>query len=164
MDINVKSQVIFFPLLIFIIFKLRWSFCWCPCCNGTWLDIDISSLFVVAERHRFYFEGNLSFWIASHFLQFPYLSASIWRVFAPKLITKNILENKAVTRNFSMHYSPKDFYVATSGPVFLPEEKKKLHGSISQKFGLLSQNFEKIIRNFKLFHIRCFNCLRSKSS
>lgn len=60
MDINVKSQVIFFPLLIFIIFKLRWSFCWCPCCNGTWLDIDISSLFVVAERHRFYFEGNES--------------------------------------------------------------------------------------------------------
>lgn len=58
MDINVKSQLIFFPLLIFIILKLRWSFCWCPCCNGTWLDIDISSLFVVAERHRFYFEGN----------------------------------------------------------------------------------------------------------
>lgn len=91
MDINVKSQVIFFPLLIFIIFKLRWSFCWCPCCNGTWLDIDISSLFVVAERHRFYFEGNLSFWIASHFLHFPYLSASIWRVFAPKLITKKYI-------------------------------------------------------------------------
>lgn len=124
MDINVKSQVIFFPLLIFIIFKLRWSFCWCPCCNGTWLDIVISSLFVVAERHRFYFEGNESQFLVCIILFAVSLPLCEYlESICTQVDNKKYIGEQSNYKELFNALLAKRFLVATSGPVFLPVEK-----------------------------------------